>query len=85
VIHFCPGLFNVINDIGQITSTALVVHPGVDRIAFTGHVDTAKIIQEATADTLKRTSFGLGGKSPNVMFAGADMDRRGSDATFHII
>ena len=41
-------------------------HPDVDKIAFTGHVDTAKIIQKAAADTLKRTTFELGGKSPNV-------------------
>ena len=49
-------------------------HPDVDKIAFTGHVDTAKIIQKAAADTLKRTTFELGGKSPNVIFADCDMD-----------
>ena len=50
-------------------------HPDVDKIAFTGHVDTAKIIQKAAADTLKRTTFELGGKSPNVIFADADMEQ----------
>ena len=44
----------------------MVTHPDIDKIAFTGHVDTAKIIQKAAADTLKRTTFELGGKSPNV-------------------
>ncbi len=53
---------------------ALCTHPDVDKIAFTGHVDTAKIIQKATADTLKRTSYELGGKSPNVIFADANID-----------
>ena len=58
--------------------------PDVDKIAFTGHVDTAKIIQKAAADTLKRTTFELGGKSPNVIFADADMDEAVAGA-FHAI
>jgi len=49
-------------------------HPEIDKIAFTGHVDTAKIIQKVCADTLKRTTFELGGKSPNVIFADANLD-----------
>jgi aldehyde dehydrogenase (NAD+) len=72
---FPPGVFNVVNGIGEVTGAALVLHPDVDKLAFTGHVDTAKIIQKAAADTLKRTSFELGGKSPNVIFADADMDQ----------
>ena len=59
---------------GETAGDALVAHPDVDKIAFTGHVDTAKIIQKAAADTLKRTTFELGGKSPNVIFADADLD-----------
>ena len=52
---------------------AMVVHPDIDKIAFTGHVDTAKIIQKAAADTLKRTTFeDSAAKSPNVVFADAD-------------
>src|SRR5207248_11173666 len=62
----------------------LVVHPDVDKIAFTGHVDTAKIIQKAAADTLKRTTFELGGKSPNVVFADADLDQA-VEGAFHAI
>ena len=56
----------------------------MDKIAFTGHVDTAKIIQKAAADTLKRTTFELGGKSPNVVFADADLDQAVAGA-FHAI
>jgi aldehyde dehydrogenase (NAD+) len=62
----------------------MVVHPGIDKIAFTGHVDTAKIIQKNAADTLKRTTFELGGKSPNVIFADCDLDQA-VDGAFHAI
>src|ERR1700722_12342318 len=62
----------------------MVVHPDIDKIAFTGHVDTAKIIQKAAADTLKRTTFELGGKSPNVIFADCDMEKAVAGA-FHAI
>ena len=71
---FPAGVINVVNGMGETTGAALVAHPDVDKIAFTGHVDTAKIIQKAAADTLKRTTFELGGKSPNVIFADADLD-----------
>ena len=71
---FPAGVVNVLNGFGETAGAALVTHPDVDKIAFTGHVDTAKIIQKAAADTLKRTTFELGGKSPNVVFADADLD-----------
>ena len=61
-----------------------MAHPDVDKIAFTGHVDTAKIIQKSAADTLKRTSFELGGKSPNVVFADADLNAA-VEGAFHAI
>jgi aldehyde dehydrogenase (NAD+) len=81
---FPPGVINLINGFGETAGAALVVHPDVDKIAFTGHVDTAKIIQKAAADTLKRTTFELGGKSPNVIFADADFDEAVAGA-FHAI
>jgi aldehyde dehydrogenase (NAD+) len=81
---FPKGVINVVNGMGETTGAALVVHPDVDKIAFTGHVDTAKIIQKAAADTLKRTTFELGGKSPNVIFADADMESAVAGA-FHAI
>ena len=81
---FPPGVINLINGFGETTGDALVVHPDVDKIAFTGHVDTAKIIQKRAADTLKRTTFELGGKSPNVIFADADM-QQAVDGAFHAI
>ena len=77
-------MINIINGMGETTGDALVRHPQVDKIAFTGHVDTAKIIQKAAADTLKRTTFELGGKSPNVVFADADM-KAAVEGAFHAI
>jgi aldehyde dehydrogenase (NAD+) len=81
---FPAGVINLINGFGETAGDALVVHPGVDKIAFTGHVDTAKIIQKRAAETLKRTTFELGGKSPNIIFADADFDRA-VEGAFHAI
>ncbi|HEV3256005.1 MAG TPA: aldehyde dehydrogenase family protein [Gemmataceae bacterium] len=81
---FPDGVVNVVNGYGETAGAALVAHPDVDKIAFTGHVDTAKIIQKSAADTLKRTTFELGGKSPNVIFADADLDQAVAGA-FHAI
>ncbi len=81
---FPKGVVNIINGFGETAGAALVTHPDIDKIAFTGHVDTAKIIQKAAADTLKRTTFELGGKSPNVIFADADLDAA-VEGAFHAI
>ncbi len=81
---FPAGVINLINGFGETAGAALVAHPDVDKIAFTGHVDTAKIIQRQAAETLKRTTFELGGKSPNVIFADADLDSAVAGA-FHAI
>jgi len=81
---FPKGVINVLNGMGETTGAAMVVHPDIDKIAFTGHVDTAKIIQKAAADTLKRTTFELGGKSPNVVFADANLDAA-VEGAFHAI
>src|SRR5262245_49120099 len=56
---FPNGVVNIVNGLGETTGQALVVHPDVDKIAFTGHVDTAKLIQRNAAETLKRTTFEL--------------------------
>ncbi len=81
---FPAGVINIINGFGETAGAAMVAHPGIDKIAFTGHVDTAKIIQKVAAETLKRTTFELGGKSPNVVFADADLDEAVAGA-FHAI
>ncbi len=81
---FPAGVINLLNGFGETAGAALVGHPDVDKIAFTGHVDTAKIIQRQAAETLKRTTFELGGKSPNVVFADADLEAAVAGA-FHAI
>jgi aldehyde dehydrogenase (NAD+) len=83
-VGFPPGVINILNGFGETTGHAMVIHPGIDKIAFTGHVDTAKIIQKNAADTLKRTTFELGGKSPNVIFADCDLNQA-VEGAFHAI
>jgi aldehyde dehydrogenase (NAD+) len=68
------GVINVVPGFGPTAGAALVKHPEVDKIAFTGELATAKIIQREAADTMKRLTFELGGKSPNVVFADSDLD-----------
>ena len=72
---FPDGVINVLNGMGETTGAALVAHRDIDKIAFTGHFETAKIIQKSAADTLKRCTFELGGKSPNVIFADCDLEK----------
>ena len=71
---FPPGVINVVPGYGPTAGAALVKHPEVDKIAFTGEHRTAQIIMADAAQTLKRLTFELGGKSPNIIFADADID-----------
>ena len=68
------GAFNVVQGIGEEAGAALVAHPGVDRIAFTGSVATGKLVATAAAGNLTPVSLELGGKSPLVAFADADLE-----------
>jgi aldehyde dehydrogenase (NAD+) len=68
------GVFNVVPGPGAKVGMALVRHPGVDKIAFTGSTEVGKSIMREAAGSLKRVSLELGGKSPNIVFADADMD-----------
>jgi len=69
------GVINVVNGFGETAGDALVKHPDVDKLAFTGEYKTAQIIMANAAPTLKRITFELGGKSPNVVFADADLEQ----------
>ena len=69
------GVINVVPGFGpDAAGEAIVKHPGIDKVAFTGEMATAQIIMRDAATTLKRLTFELGGKSPNVVFADADLD-----------
>ncbi len=72
---FPPGVINIVNGFGETAGASIVAHPGVDKIAFTGEGRTAQIIMRSAADTMKRITFELGGKSPNIVFADADIDK----------
>ena len=69
-----PGVLNVITGPGSSVGQAIVEHPGIDKIAFTGDTSTGKGIMRAAADTLKKITLELGGKSPNIVLADADID-----------
>jgi aldehyde dehydrogenase (NAD+) len=68
------GVINVITGPGASVGQMLVEHPGIDKIAFTGDTSTGKGIMRGSADTLKRITLELGGKSPNIVFPDADLD-----------
>ncbi|MDE2794238.1 MAG: aldehyde dehydrogenase family protein [Gemmatimonadota bacterium] len=70
---FPPGVLNVVPGYGEIAGAALVRHPGVDAISFTGSTEVGRIIMQGAASTLKKVSLELGGKSPNIVFADADL------------
>jgi betaine-aldehyde dehydrogenase len=78
-----PGVVNVVTGAGA-TGAAIVAHPDVDKIAFTGSVEVGKTIMRSAADTLKKISLELGGKSPNVFFADSDFENAVEGALFGI-
>jgi acyl-CoA reductase-like NAD-dependent aldehyde dehydrogenase len=67
------GVVNVVTGVGASAGAALLTHPMVDKISFTGSKDVGKLIQRTCADQLKRVTLELGGKSPNIVFADADL------------
>lgn len=78
---FPPGVINVVTGFGE-TGATIVKHPGIDKIAFTGSGETAQKIMVAAANPLKRLTFELGGKSPNIIFADANLDAAIAGAEF---
>src|ERR1700742_2276570 len=69
-----PGVVNIITGFGESCGAPLVQHPDVNKIAFTGSAAVGKIIVKQAADTVKRVTLELGGKSPNIFFADADFE-----------
>jgi aldehyde dehydrogenase (NAD+) len=70
---FPAGVINILTG-GPETGKAIVAHPGIDKIAFTGSTAVGKEIMRGAAETLKRVTLELGGKSPNIVFSDADVD-----------
>jgi len=69
-----PGAFNVVPGFGEEAGAALAAHPGIDHLSFTGSVEVGKLVSKAAADNVTPVTLELGGKSPNVVFADADLD-----------
>jgi betaine-aldehyde dehydrogenase len=78
------GVVNVVTGYGETAGAALVAHRDVDKIAFTGSVEVGKIVLRSAADTLKKVSLELGGKSPNIFFADADLEAAVDGALFGV-
>ncbi len=71
---FPDGVVNIIPGYGPTAGAAIAAHPGIDKVAFTGSTEVGRLIQQAAAGNLKRVSLELGGKSPNIIFADADLE-----------
>src|SRR6202162_3870267 len=79
-----PGVVNIITGFGEGAGAALVKHPDVNKVAFTGSGAVGKAIVKMAADTLKRVTLELGGKSPNIFFADADFEAAIDGALFGV-
>jgi len=72
---FPPGVVNVVTGPGGTVGSAMAAHPRIDKVAFTGETTTGQEIMRLAASNVKRISLELGGKSPNIIFADADVER----------
>ena len=81
---FPPGVVNIITGFGEETGAPLAAHPQVDKVAFTGSTEVGKMILKASAGNLKKVTLELGGKSPNVIFADADLTAASDGAAMGI-
>ena len=79
-----PGVLNVVTGSGSAIGQALVEHPRIDKIAFTGDTSTGRGIMKSAAETLKKITLELGGKSPNIVLADADIEAAIRGATIGI-
>jgi betaine-aldehyde dehydrogenase len=79
-----PGVLNVVTGPGASTGAALAAHPGVGKVAFTGETATGQEIMRLAAGNVKRISLELGGKSPNIVFADADIERFAVESPYSV-
>jgi phenylacetaldehyde dehydrogenase len=83
-VGFPEGVLNVVPGYGETAGAAIAAHPDVDKVAFTGSTDVGKLIVKAAAGNLKKVTLELGGKSPNIIFADANIDEATAGAAFAI-
>jgi betaine-aldehyde dehydrogenase len=79
-----PGVVNIVTGLGEAAGAPLVKHPDVNKVAFTGSAPVGKAIVKMAADTVKRVTLELGGKSPNIFFAEADFEAAIDGALFGV-
>jgi acyl-CoA reductase-like NAD-dependent aldehyde dehydrogenase len=81
---FPAGVVNVVTGPGGSAGAALASHPGVGKVAFTGETTTGQEIMRLAANNVKRISLELGGKSPNIVFADADLERFARESPYAV-
>jgi len=79
-----PGVVNIVTGFGETAGAPLVRHPDVNKIAFTGSAAVGKLILKSAAESIKRVTLELGGKSPNIFFADADFEAAVDGALFGV-
>jgi len=83
-IGFPKGVINIVTGFGESAGAPLVTHPDIDKVAFTGSSSVGKLILRSAADSIKRVTLELGGKSPNIFFADADFEAAIDGALFGV-
>jgi len=83
-VGFPPGVINIVTGDGEGAGAPIVTHPSIDKVAFTGSAAVGKIILRNAADSIKRVTLELGGKSPNIFFADADFEAAIDGALFGV-
>ena len=79
-----PGVVNIVTGFGETAGAPLVRHPDVNKVAFTGSAAVGKLILKSAAESIKRVTLELGGKSPNIFFADADFEAAIDGALFGV-
>jgi betaine-aldehyde dehydrogenase len=79
-----PGVLNVVTGPGATAGAAIAAHPGIGKVAFTGETATGQEIMRLAAGNVKRVSLELGGKSPNIVFADADIERFAAESPYSV-
>ena len=81
---FPPGVLNVVTGPGGSAGAAIAAHPGIGKVAFTGETTTGQEIMRLASNNVKKISLELGGKSPNVVYADADIERFAAESPYSI-
>jgi acyl-CoA reductase-like NAD-dependent aldehyde dehydrogenase len=81
---FPAGVLNVVTGPGSMAGAAIAAHPGIGKVAFTGEMGTGQEIMRLAAGNVKKISLELGGKSPNIVFADADIERFAAESPYSV-